>query len=204
MTQYAVSEFFERHKNDRLEANDFVDMHHAAHAVEDLPLHARAEGKRVLGREFGARTQQREFDALKHTELNELKSDAAHAGGELELVFKFLARYPVTDYQYDVAPGFLTRGDRPNVAKLKDLADDNFTATLSLCKETPEGDRPLIEEAGLGDKLAPLHVGIVDGTAPSTSQVVEILDLLENLRIPEPSANRACTCTARPGRAALA
>jgi hypothetical protein len=176
-----VREFFERRKEGTLEPDASLDVHDAAHAVEDLPLQARAEGTQVLESDLGTRVQRRELDGLKHTELNELESDAAHAGGELELVFKFLAQYPVKNYRYDVAPDFLTRGDRPDVAKLNKLADDKFTATLSLCKETTEGDRPLIEKAVLGDRLAPLHVSIVDGTPPTTAQVIEILSMLAGL-----------------------
>jgi hypothetical protein len=173
-----VTSFFYKHKRGTLEPAASVDLHHVAHAVEDLPLHAHDKGKRLLGSEFGARFQNREFDELKHSELNELKSIVAHAGGELEEVLPFLAHYPVTDYRYEVSQPFLTRGDRPDVSKLNYLADQTFTATLNLCRETPEGDRPLIVKAGLTDRLEPLHVGIVDGTPPTRSQVTQILGLL--------------------------
>ena len=164
-----VIDFFERRRRD---AREPVDIHHAAHAIEDLPEDARDQGKRLLGLEVGTSFQRREID--------ELKDAVAHDWGELEVVLPFLSQFPKTDYMYDVSP-FLARGDRPDAPKLQRLAEAGFTATLNLCKETRGGDREEIDEARLKGKLRHFHVGIVDGTPPSTSQVIDILNLLTAL-----------------------
>ena len=166
-----IEQFFHKHRCGEGPAP--IDVQGAAHAVEDLPPEHRDEGKRLLGLEAGTRFQRGEFDEVKDT--------LARDWGELEIVLPFLARFPKTNYAYDVTPT-LRRGDRPDGDVLRDLARQGFTATLNLCKENPDGDRHLIKSEGLSDQLNAFHVGIVDGTPPSHAQMVDILRLLTALQ----------------------
>jgi len=149
-----------------------VDLHYAAHALEDLPADAREEGRVVLSTPTGIAFQRRAFDRLEDTTLATF--------GELEVVLPFLARYPVRDYTYEVSEA-VSRGERPNPSKLVSLVNQGFGATINLCQETPEGDAPTIERAGLSGRLDPYHAGIIDMTPPSMKQAIELMDLMTAL-----------------------
>lgn len=153
-------------------SEESLDLHYAAHALEDFPADAREEARVVLSTPTGIAFQRRAFDRLEDTTLATF--------GELEVVLPFLARYPVRDYTYEVS-GAVSRGDRPNPSKLVRLVTQGFGAMISLCEETPEGDAPMIARAGLAGKLDPYHVGIVDMTPPSMQQAIELMDLMTAL-----------------------
>ncbi len=145
--------------------------HPFASAVEDLP----ADGRERLAR-LARGPEQKSL-------LERVIDAAADAGldsyGDLETVplLHFLSQYPVTRYSYVASP-VLTRGERPNVAKLQDLAAQGYRLTVSLCAETPDGDAPLLTRAGTPQSLRTAHIPIVDMHNPAPAQVIELLDLL--------------------------
>jgi rhodanese/phosphatase family protein len=111
--------------------------------------------------------------------LDELADLGLDSYGDLETVplLHFLSQYPVTAYTYPISP-VLSRGERPSLAKLRDLAGQGYRRTVSLCAETKGGDTPLITRAGLTGTLETAHVPIVDMHNPTLAQVVQLLDLL--------------------------
>jgi hypothetical protein len=111
--------------------------------------------------------------------LDEVANAGLDSYGDLENVplLHFLSQYPVTAYTYTISPE-LSRGERPSVAKLRDLAAQGFLRTVNLCTETVGGDTPLIIRAGLGSTLQTVHIPIVDMHNPTMAQVVQLLDLL--------------------------
>ena len=111
--------------------------------------------------------------------LDEVADAGLDSYGDLETVplLHFLSRYPVTPYSYAVSP-VLTRGERPSVAKLRDLAAQGYRRTVSLCAETPGGDTPLLIRAGQLGPMQTVHVPIVDMHNPVAAQVVQLMDLL--------------------------
>ena len=111
--------------------------------------------------------------------LDEVADIGLDSYGDLETVplLHFLSQYPVTAYTYPVAPE-LSRGERPSLAKLRDLAGQGYRRTVNLCAETLGGDTPLITTAGLLGTLDTVHVPIVDMHNPTLAQVVQLLDLL--------------------------
>jgi len=151
-----------------------IDLHSAAHALEDLPAEARVQGAEILSTPAGADLQRHVFDVVENGALD--------VYGHLELlrVLSFLCRYPVTAYTYGVSPT-VGRGERPNAAKLTSLVQQGYGATLNLCAEIPDGDRPLIVQAGLSGHLVGYRSPIVDMTPPTVEQMVSILDLLSDL-----------------------
>jgi protein-tyrosine phosphatase len=163
-----VEEFFRLRQ-----AEARVDLHHAAHALEDLPEDVREEGANILSTTCGASVQRRVFDVLENTVVD------AYGHLECQRVLGFLSQYPVTPYTYDISP-LLSRGQRPSPAKLVDLVKKGYAATVNLCAETPDGDIPNIRKAGLTG-LSGYHIPIVDGTPPSPDQVIQLLDLLAEL-----------------------
>lgn len=111
--------------------------------------------------------------------LDELADVGLDAYGDLETVplLRFLSQYPVTAYTYLVSPE-LSRGERPSLAKVRDLAGQGYRRTVNLCAETVGGDTPLITLAGLAGTLDTVHLPIVDMHNPTLAQVVQLLDLL--------------------------
>ena len=111
--------------------------------------------------------------------LDELADVGLDTYGDLETVplLRFLSQYPVTAYTYRVSPE-LSRGERPSLAKLRDLAGQGYRRTVNLCAETIGGDTPLITRAGLAAPLDTVHLPIVDMHNPTLPQVVQLLDLL--------------------------
>ena len=150
-----------------------TDLHHFAHALEDLPQDARAEAARLLSTPPGLSFQRRLFDVLENTVLDTY--------GRLETVrlLRFLSRYPVTDYSYPVSPS-LVRGEFPSPAKIRTLAAAGVRATVNLCAETPAGDKPNILRSGV-TPMETYRIGIVDMNAPTDAEAVEFLDLVGGL-----------------------
>ncbi|HEY2522095.1 MAG TPA: hypothetical protein VGJ19_18445 [Streptosporangiaceae bacterium] len=111
--------------------------------------------------------------------LDELADVGLDYYGDLETVplLHFLSQYPVTAYTYTVSP-VLARGERPSLAKLRDLAGPGYRRTVNLCAETEGGDTPLIIRAGVAGTLETVHLPIVDMHIPTLAQVVRLLDLL--------------------------
>ncbi|HEY2242329.1 MAG TPA: hypothetical protein VGI21_26245 [Streptosporangiaceae bacterium] len=111
--------------------------------------------------------------------LDELADVGLDSYGDLETVplLHFLSQYPVTAYTYPVSPE-LSRGERPSLAKLRDLAAHGYRRTVNLCAEAVGGDTPLITMAGLATTLDTVHLPIVDMHHPTPDQVVQLLDLL--------------------------
>ena len=123
--------------------------------------------------------------------LDELADVGLDSYGDLETVplLHFLSQYPVTAYTYPVTPE-LSRGERPSLAKLRDLAGQGYRRTVNLCAETIGGDTPLITRAGLAGQaglatgaglagwLDTVHLPIVDMHNPTLAQAVQLLDLL--------------------------
>src|SRR4029077_19151096 len=78
-------------------------------------------------------------------------------------------RYPVTAYQFKVTET-LTRGSRLDEAGLADLAKRGFRGVVNLCKEYDDSDK--VKAAG----LIPLHLPILDNTAPPVAMMKQFLD----------------------------
>jgi rhodanese/phosphatase family protein len=148
-----------------------VSDHHIAPALEDLP----PEGREQLA----AASNGPKPRSLLARVLDEVADAGLDSYGDLETVplLHFLSRYPVTPYSYAVSP-VLTRGERPSVAKLRDLAAQGYRLTVSLCAETPGGDTPLLIRAGQLGSMQTVHVPIVDMHNPVAAQVVQLMDLL--------------------------
>ena len=96
----------------------------------------------------------------------EAKVDAAECVGYAELLG---FRYPVKAYHFKVSDT-LTRGSRLDEQGLADLAAQGFKGVVNLCKEYDDSDK--VRAAG----LTPLHVAIIDNTAPAVGQMKEFLD----------------------------
>lgn len=80
-------------------------------------------------------------------------------------------RFPVKAYQFRVSQG-LTRGSRLTAADATDLARRGYKGVVSLCKEYDDSD--IIRKAG----MTPLHLKIVDNTAPPVNLMIEFLDFV--------------------------
>ena len=148
-----------------------VSDHHIAPALEDLPPEGREQ---LAGTSSGPKPR-----SLLARVLDEVADAGLDSYGDLETVplLHFLSRYPVTPYSYAVSP-VLTRGERPSLAKLRDLAAHGYRRTVSLCAETPGGDTPLLIRAGQLGPMQTVHVPIVDMHNPVAAQVVQLMDLL--------------------------
>lgn len=148
-----------------------IDMRHFAHALEDLPDEVRDQAAEIAGTQPG-------LSLLRRVE-DDCESAALDAFGTLEQapLLHFLSRYPVTPYTYRVS-AMVSRGQRPDAAKLAGLAASGHRATINLCAEVDGGDRPAIAEAGLSGVLRTRHVPVTDMEPPTIAQVTEILDLL--------------------------
>ena len=163
-----VTAFFDKSKQ---QAD--VDLHLAAHALEDIPEDARVEGAKLLQTPAGIAFQMRAFDILENTVLD--------AFGNAEVVFSFLSQYPVTAYTYELSP-LVSRGERASVAKIQALSKAGFGAIINLCAETPQGDDLLVAKAGVAQRILAVHKPIVDMNAPTVAQMVDILNLVATLQ----------------------
>ena len=145
--------------------------HGVPRALEDLPADSRDK--------LPALASAPEKHPLWQRILDELADVGLDSYGDLETVplLPFLSQYPVTAYTYPVS-SVLSRGERPSLAKLRDLAGQGYRRTVNLCAESVGGDTPLIARAGLTGALETVHVPIVDMHDPTTAQVVQVLDLL--------------------------
>jgi hypothetical protein len=148
-----------------------MDMRHFAHALEDLPDEVRDQAAAIAGTQPGLSLRRRVED--------DCESAALDVFGTLEQapLLHFLSRYPVTPYTYRVSP-VVSRGQRPDAAKLAQLVASGHTATINLCAEMDGGDAPAIVAAGLGGVLTTRHYPVTDMESPATEQLVEILDQL--------------------------
>lgn len=136
---------------------------------------ARGKAERIFQTPAGADLRTRAFDVLE----NALVDSYAHL--ELEECLRFLAQYPVTPYQYDFSSQ-LSRGERPSAERLKELYGEKFGATINLCAETPGGDGQELAKAGLAEDMQSFHIPVLDGCPPASEQVVELLNLVADLK----------------------
>lgn len=149
-----------------------ADSPNFAHAFEDLPAEARQQAAEIASTQPGI--------SLWRRISEELETFGLDSYGTLEecRLLRFLSRYPVTPYTYPVSLR-VWRGERPDAAKLAALAGrDRVGATINLCAETPEGDAPAIEAAGLTGQLRTTHIPIIDMESPTVAQLTELIDLL--------------------------
>jgi len=117
---------------------------------------------------------------------NVVKDDAGEAVGYAELLG---LRYPVKAYQAQVSTT-LWRGSRLDAAGLQDLASRGFHGAVNFCKEYD--DSSAVSAAGLN----PLHIGVIDNTAPTYAQIKQFLDFVTT-----PANQPAyCHCEAGVGR----
>jgi hypothetical protein len=150
---------------------DDPQLDRIAHVLEDLPEDAREQAVMIMDVPPGGSLAKRVVEVI---------TDAAEdLYGSLEKVelLHFLAQYPVTAYTYPIDIR-LSRGSRPNQAKLAALAQQSYSATVNLCAEMDGGDAPLISKAGLAASLKTFHIPITDMTCPGPGQVTELLQLL--------------------------
>jgi hypothetical protein len=136
------------------------DLDHVAHALEDLPQDACEQARMVMGVSAGGSFQDRVIDITKDA--------AASVYGALEQVrcLHFLSQYPVTPYTYPIDER-LSRGSRPDRAKLAILPGEGCSTTVNLCTEMADGDNWQIEKASFTDSLETHHIPIIDGTPPN-------------------------------------
>jgi len=148
-----------------------IDTRQFAHALEDLPDEVRDQAAEIAGTQSGV--------SLRRRVVDDCESVALDTFGTLEQapLLHFLSRYPVTPYTYRVSPQ-VSRGQRPDAAKLAVLTAGGHRATINLCAEMDGGDAPAIVAAGLGAVLTTSHFPVTDMESPTMGQLVEILDLL--------------------------
>ena len=148
-----------------------IDTRQFVRALEDLPDEVRDQAAEIAGTQPGLSLRRRVED--------DCESAALDAFGTLEQapLLHFLSHYPVTPYTYLVSP-VVSRGQRPDAAKLADLAARGYRATINLCAEVDGGDAPAIVAAGLAAVLRTRHFPVTDMESPTIEQLVEILDLL--------------------------
>jgi protein-tyrosine phosphatase len=143
-----------------------------AHALEDLPAEVREQAAAIAATQPGLSLRKRVEDAL------ETLAAGAYGVFEQAALLRFLARYPVTPYTYQVSPR-LARGQRPDAAKLSRLFRlGGYRATVNLCAEMAGGDGPAIAAAGLTGVLRTCHVPVTDMEPPTVTQLTGLLDLL--------------------------
>ena len=141
---------------------------HVAHAFEDLPQDTHELLHMIL-------MSPTEDVPLRQKVVDIIKNAGGAVGGEFERIkwvplLSHLRSIPYT-YRLDAA---LTRGSRPDAAKLERLAQRGYKGTINLCREMKGGDAPFNEQA----RLRTYHIEIVDGTAPELRQVEEVLSIL--------------------------
>ena len=146
-------------------------MRHFAHALEDLPEEVRLQAAEIAATQPGISLRQRVLDEIETAGLD------LYGTLEQAPLLRFLARYPVTPYTYQIT-ALVARGQRPDAKKLADLAARRYRGTVNLCAEMDDGDGPAIAEAGLTGVLRTRHVPVTDMEPPTIAQVTEILDLL--------------------------
>jgi len=143
-----------------------------ARALEDLPQEVHQEAAEIARTVPGFSFRRRVEDDLETAGLD------AYGIFEQSPLLRFLARYPVTAYTYLVS-GLVGRGQRPDPAKLADLAGrQGYRATINLCAEVDGGDAPAIARAGLTGVLRTWHIPVTDMEPPDVAQVTQLLDLL--------------------------
>src|SRR5271170_4218590 len=108
-----------------------ADSPHFAHAFEDLPDDAWQEAAEIAKTQPGI--------SLRRRVLDELETFGLDSYGTLEQapLLRFLARYPITPYTYQVSE-LVSRGQRPDACKLAELVDGGrYRGTINLCAEMP-------------------------------------------------------------------
>ena len=148
-----------------------IDTRQFAHALEDLPDDVLDQAELIEGAQPGL--------SLRRRVLDDCATAALDTFGTLEQapLLHFLSRYPVTPYTYQVSAE-VSRGQRPDAAKLALLSAGGFASTINLCAEMDGGDAPAIVAAGLGGVLSTRHFPVTDMESPTVEQLTEILDLL--------------------------
>jgi hypothetical protein len=148
-----------------------ADTQRFAHALEDLPADVRQQAIEIGVIQPGV--------SFRHRILDELETGVLDGYGNLERVrlLHFLSHYPVTPYTYQISR-LASRGERPDPAKLAELAELGYGATINLCAEMPAGDALAIVAAGLAGVLTTSHVPVTDMETPTMAQLTGILDLL--------------------------
>ena len=121
---------------------------------------------------------------------DDVVDDAAKAVGYAELLG---FRYPVTAYHFQVSPT-LMRGSRLDEAGLKDIKAQGYNGVTNLCLEYD--DSALVKSVG----LHPLHLAILDNSAPTEAQMKQFLDFA-NDPVNQPSYVH---CEAGKGRTGVA
>jgi hypothetical protein len=148
-----------------------IDTRQFVHALEDLPDEVRDQAVEIAGTQPGL--------SLRRRVVDDCATAALDVFGTLEQapLLHFLSHYPVTPYTYRVSVQ-VSRGQRPDAAKLAVLSASGHGATINLCAEMDGGDAPAIVAAGLGAVLTTRHVPVTDMEAPTIEQLIEIFDLL--------------------------
>lgn len=168
---------------------DDPHLDHVAYAFEDLPEDARGQARMLMKVPADGSLAEKVIEVSTNT------VDDLYGSLERVKLLHFLSQYPVKPYTYPLDDR-LSRGSRPNQAKLATLAAESYTTTVNLCAEMDDGDAPLIREAGLTASLKSHWIPITDGSAPEINQVIEFLQLLA-----EPGTGRAYVhCEAGKGR----
>jgi protein tyrosine phosphatase (PTP) superfamily phosphohydrolase (DUF442 family) len=165
-------------------------LDHLAVAFEDIPADVHHLVKMVL---------MRPTDDLSHRPLNDAVEDildvleniGGDALGHVTLVTEQLSQLHILNslrrvhpYTYKV-DAKLVRGSRPTDEKLETLLAAGVGTTINLCKEMRDGDQPMLESARIPSaEMRSIHIGIIDNTAPTSTDINQFLEVMENAANP--------------------
>jgi protein-tyrosine phosphatase len=152
-------------------------IQHISVAFEDIPEDMHESIRMVL-------MHPTEDTSLRARITDVVKDAGGGSWGEIEITTRRLSLLHVlsslsthSPYTYRVDDKVI-RGSRPTPDKLNRLYEGGCRATVNLCKEMPDGDADLIDQAGLTGKMATKHIRITDNTPPEHEDVEELLAYL--------------------------
>jgi protein-tyrosine phosphatase len=119
--------------------------------------------------------------------ITDVVKDAGGGGwGEIEIVTRRLSLLHMlsnlsthSPYTYRVDEKVI-RGSRPTPDKLNRLYAGGCQSTVNLCREMPDGDAGLIDQAGLAGKMNTKHIRITDNTPPEPEDVAKLFEYLDS------------------------
>lgn len=164
----------------RTTGNEITDndaLQHISVAFEDIPEDMHESVRLVL-------MHPTEDTSLRDRVVDLVKNAGGGGWGEIEDITRRLSLLHMlstlsilSPYTYRVDDKVI-RGSRPTKDKLGRLYAGGCRATVNLCREMPDGDADLIEEAGLTGQMETKHIQITDNTPPAPEDVEELLAYL--------------------------
>jgi protein-tyrosine phosphatase len=152
-------------------------MQHISVAFEDIPEDMHETVRVVL-------MHPTEDTSLRQRVLDVVKDVGGGGWGEIEYDTRRLSLLHMlsslsihSPYTYKI-DGKVIRGSRPTPDKLRRLYDGGCRATVNLCREMPDGDADLIDQAGLTGQMDTRHIAITDNTPPDPEDVATLINYL--------------------------